>query len=227
MRILLIEDEQRLAEVVGALLIKEKYKVEVRHDGISGLDEALTDRYDLILLDIMLPGLNGLNVLKELREEGVKTPVLMLTAKGEMMDKVIGLDLGADDYLSKPFANEELMARVRALLRRKEDIIQIDALTFGDVLLSPATLNLTKGERIVKLSPKECDVMSFLILRKGHFASKEMLIEKLWGFDSEAEDNHVEVYISFLRKKLKFLKSNIIIKTMRGVGYALEEESHV
>jgi DNA-binding response OmpR family regulator len=227
MTILLIEDEQALAEAVSALLIKENFKVEIRADGVTGLDEALTDRYDLILLDIMLPGLNGLNVLKQLREDGIKTPVLMLTAKGEIMDKVLGLDLGADDYLPKPFAREELMARVRALLRRKDDLISIDALFFGDLLLSPSTLTLTKAEKMVKLSPKECDVMSFLFLRKGLFASKEMIIEKLWGYDSEADDNHVEVYISFLRKKLIFLKSEVVIKTMRGVGYALEEQKHV
>lgn len=227
MTILLIEDEKNLAEVVSALLTKEHYKVVICNDGVSGLDEALTDRYDLILLDIMLPGLSGLKLLKEIRKDGIKTPVLMLTAKGELMDKVLGLDLGADDYLPKPFATEELMARVRALLRRKEDLINIDLLTFGDVNLSPATLNLSKGEQVVKLSPKECEVLSFLILRKGLFASKEMIIEKLWGYDSEAEDNHVEVYVSFLRKKLKFMNSQVTIKTMRGVGYALEEESDV
>ena len=146
----------------------------------------------------------------------------MLTAKGEVSDRVTGLDSGADDYLPKPFATEELLARIRALSRRKGEIQVSDDLNFGDIKLTPSTLMLTKDFQEIKLTLRECELLEFLILRKGLIASKEMIIDKLWGFDSEAEHNNVEVYISFLRKKLSFLKSNVIIATTRGVGYALE-----
>jgi DNA-binding response OmpR family regulator len=192
------------------------------YDGEDGLDYALSDIYDLILLDIMLPKLNGIEVLKEIRKEGLSVPVLMLTAKGEISDRVTGLDSGADDYLPKPFATEELLARIRALSRRKGEVPTTDDLEFGDITLTPSTLMLTKDATEIKLTLRECELMEFLILRKGLIASKEMIIDKLWGFDSEAEHNNVEVYISFLRKKLSFLKSNVVIATTRGVGYALE-----
>ncbi|MCK8060200.1 MULTISPECIES: response regulator transcription factor [unclassified Fusibacter] len=227
MRILLIEDEINLATAVSAILTREKYQVEIKHDGVLGLDEALTDSYDLILLDIMLPELNGLSVLKELRLNKINTPVLLLTAKGDISDKVTGLDLGADDYLPKPFSTDELLARIRALLRRKDQLVDLNKLTFGDVSLNTSTLDMSRLDKKVRLSPKECDVLAFLMLRKGIYTSKEIMIEKLWGFDSQAQDNHVEVYISFLRKKLIYLKSNVTIRTMRGVGYVLEENQDV
>ncbi len=222
MRILLVEDEKHLAEAISQILKKNNYTVDMVHDGEDGLDYALSDIYDLILLDIMLPKLNGIEVLKEIRKEGISVPVLMLTAKGEISDRVTGLDSGADDYLPKPFATEELLARIRALSRRKGEVPTTDDLEFGDITLTPSTLMLTKGATEIKLTLRECELMEFLILRKGLIASKEMIIDKLWGFDSEAEHNNVEVYISFLRKKLSFLKSNVVISTTRGVGYALE-----
>ncbi|OJV66447.1 MAG: DNA-binding response regulator [Clostridiales bacterium 38-18] len=222
MRILLVEDEKHLAEAISQILKKNNYTVDMVHDGEDGLDYALSDIYDLILLDIMLPKLNGIEVLKEIRKEGISVPVLMLTAKGEISDRVTGLDSGADDYLPKPFATEELLARIRALSRRKSEVPTTDDLEFGDITLTPSTLMLTKGATEIKLTLRECELMEFLILRKGLIASKEMIIDKLWGFDSEAEHNNVEVYISFLRKKLSFLKSNVVISTTRGVGYALE-----
>ncbi len=222
MRILLVEDEVHLAEAISQILRKNNFTVDMVHNGEDGLDYGMSQIYDMILLDIMLPKKNGIQVLKELRAEGITVPVLMLTAKGEVSDRVIGLDSGADDYLPKPFATEELMARIRALSRRKGEIQVSDDLDFGDIKLTPSTLVLTKDSQEIKLTLRECELLEFLILRKGLIASKEMIIDKLWGFDSEAEHNNVEVYISFLRKKLSFLKSNVIIATTRGVGYALE-----
>lgn len=222
MRILLVEDEVHLAEAISQILRKNNFTVDMVHNGEDGLDYGLSQIYDMILLDIMLPKKNGIQVLKELRAEGITVPVLMLTAKGEVSDRVIGLDSGADDYLPKPFATEELLARIRALSRRKGEIQVSDDLDFGDIKLTPSTLILTKDSQEIKLTLRECELLEFLILRKGLIASKEMIIDKLWGFDSEAEHNNVEVYISFLRKKLSFLKSNVIIATTRGVGYALE-----
>jgi len=222
MRILLVEDEVHLAEAISQILKKNNFTVDMVHNGEDGLDYGLSQIYDMILLDIMLPKKNGIQVLKELRAEGIKVPVLMLTAKGEVSDRVNGLDSGADDYLPKPFATEELLARIRALSRRKGEIQVSDDLDFGDIKLTPSTLMLTKDSQEIKLTLRECELLEFLILRRGLIASKEMIIDKLWGFDSEAEHNNVEVYISFLRKKLSFLKSNVIIATTRGVGYALE-----
>ena len=222
MRILLVEDEKHLAEAIVQILKKNNYTVDMVHDGEDGLDYALSDIYDIILLDIMLPKLSGLEVLKEIRKAGLSVPVLMLTAKGEISDRVYGLDCGADDYLPKPFASEELLARVRALSRRRGEISATDALQYGDITLTPTTLMLSKDKTEIKLTLKESELLAFLMLRKEMISSKELIIEKLWGFDSEAEHNNVEVYISFLRKKLSFLKSNVSITTTRGVGYTLE-----
>jgi DNA-binding response OmpR family regulator len=222
MRILLVEDELHLAEAISQILKKQNYTVDMVHDGEAGLDYALSDIHDLIILDIMLPKMNGLDVLSTLREENILTPVLMLTAKGEISDRVRGLDSGADDYLPKPFATEELLARIRALSRRKGEIVSSEAMHFGDIALNTETLLLSKGSKEIKLTLRESELLEFLILRKGLIASKELIIDKLWGFDSEAEHNNVEVYISFLRKKLNYLGSNAMITTTRGVGYALE-----
>lgn len=222
MRILLVEDEKPLAEAISQILKRNNYTVDMVHDGEEGLDYGLSDIYDLILLDIMLPKMNGLNVLKQLRKSGIKTTVLMLTAKGQIEDKVIGLDSGADDYLAKPFATEELLARIRALSRRKSDILAEDVLSYGDVQLNTTTLTLSKETKEIKLTLRESELMEFLILRKNTLSSKELIIDKLWGFDSNAEHNHVEVYVSFLRKKLQYLNSSVKISTTRGVGYGLE-----
>ncbi len=222
MRILIVEDEVHLAEALGQILKKNNYAVDTVHDGESGLDNALSNIYDLILLDIMLPKMDGINILKHIREEGIIVPVILLTAKGEISDKVIGLDSGADDYLAKPFATEELLARIRAMSRRKGEILSDNALKYKDIELNTSTLKLSTSKKEVKLTLKESELLEFLILRKNIATSKELIIEKLWGFDSEVEHNHVEVYISFLRKKLVFLNSKAKISTVRGVGYILE-----
>jgi len=227
MRILLVEDERHLAEAVAQILKKNHYTVDVVHNGEDGVDYALTGIYDLIIMDIMMPKLNGIDALKAIRKESLATPVIMLTAKGEISDRVIGLDSGADDYLPKPFATEELLARIRALSRRKADQLLPEGHHFGDIDLDTATLTLSVASQSIKLTLRESELLEFLILRKGMIASKELIIEKLWGFDSEAEHNNVEVYISFLRKKLSFLKSKVAITTTRGVGYALEVTDHV
>jgi two-component system, OmpR family, response regulator ArlR len=224
MRILVVEDELHLAEALTQILRKNNYTVDTVNDGEAGLDNALSDIYDLIILDIMLPKMDGICILKEIRKEGLGVPVILLTAKCEISDKVIGLDSGADDYLPKPFATEELLARVRALSRRKGEVLVSNNLIFGDIELNISTLKLTKGSKEVKLILKEGQLLELLITRKNIASSKELIIEKLWGFDAEVEHNHVEVYISFLRKKLVFLNSKVIINTVRGVGYILGEE---
>lgn len=222
MRILIVEDEKHLAEAVAQILKRQNYTVDVVHNGEDGLDYGLSGIYDLIVLDIMLPIMNGIDILKNLRKEGIIIPVILLTAKGDINDRVVGLDSGADDYLPKPFATEELLARIRALSRRKADIQMEDDLSFGDVKLNPATLMLSREEQQIKLTLRESELLEYLMIRKGLITSKELIIEKLWGYDSEAEHNNVEVYISFLRKKLQFLKSNVVVTTTRGVGYSLE-----
>lgn len=222
MRILIVEDEIHLAEALAQILRKNNYTVDAVNDGKSGLDNALSDIYDLIILDIMLPEMDGITVLKNIRKEGMSTPVILLTARGEVSDKVIGLDSGADDYLAKPFATEELLARIRAASRRKGEVLQDNTLKFGDIELNTATLKLTKGGKEIKLILKESELLELLILRKTSITSKELVIEKLWGYDSDAEHNNVEVYVSFLRKKLSFLDSSVAINTVRGVGYVLE-----
>lgn len=224
MRILIVEDEHRLAEALAQILQKHRYTVDTVHDGKDGLAYALTGVYDVIVLDIMLPRMDGIGVLRHLRKEKVSTPVILLTAKGEVADKVAGLDSGADDYLAKPFATDELLARIRAASRRRGEVPADPLVRFGDLALDPASLVLTSGDRQVRLILKEKELLEQLIERKGTVTPKEMIIEKLWGFDSEAGDNHVEVYISFLRKKLAHLESGVVIQTVRGVGYRLAEQ---
>ncbi|MDY3030743.1 MAG: response regulator transcription factor [Clostridia bacterium] len=223
MRILVVEDERHLAEALSHLLRKNNYTADVSYDGESGLDNALSDIYDVIVLDIMLPKLDGISVLKELRREGITTPVILLTAKGDVADKVRGLDCGADDYLAKPFNTEELLARIRALGRRRGEIVPSDAIEFHGLSLDTHNMILSENGSEIQLSLKECELMEYLMLHKGGVASKEQIIEKLWGFESEAEANHVEVYVSFLRKKLRFIKSKTSITAVRGVGYKLEQ----
>lgn len=225
MRILIVEDEVNLAEALSQILKKNNYSVDVVHDGQSGLDNALCGIYDLLLLDIMLPEMDGITVLKKLRDEGIATPVIMLTAKGEVNDKITGLDYGADDYVAKPFSTGELLARIRAALRRRGEVVPEDSLKFGDIELSTANLKLMCKGKELKVILKESELMELLMVRKTAVTSKEQIIEKLWGFDSDVEHNNVEVYISFLRKKLVFLQSSVKINTIRGVGYVLEATS--
>ena len=221
MKVLLVEDEKYLAEAIAEVLKKKNYDIDLSFDGEDGLDNALSGVYDIILLDIMLPKLDGLSILKEIRTEGVTTPVILLTAKGEVEDRVVGLDTGADDYLPKPFKMEELLARMRAVSRRRGELLPDGILSYGDIEFNPVTLVLSKNDKSFNLTLKESRLLEFLIINKGHSLSSDAIIEKVWGYDSDAEDNHVHVYISFLRKKLGNLGSNVKIKTIRNVGYAL------
>lgn len=222
MRLLIVEDEARLADTLRQLLYRQGYTADVCHDGVSGLDNALTGIYDLVVLDVMLPGMNGFQVAQKLRAANVSTPVLMLTAKSSLDDRVHGLDCGADYYLTKPFEPKELLACIRALTRRQPELRQTDALKYGDLRLEKTSFTLSCGERSVRLSRKEFDMMEMLMLNQKLVITKEKLLLKVWGYESDAEDNNVEVYISFLRKKLDHLHSQVKIRTIRMVGYCLE-----
>lgn len=221
MKLLLIEDERNLSDALVHILKKEKYQVDAAYDGEDGYDMASTGIYDVIILDLMLPKMDGIEVLKSLREAQVATPVLVLSALNTTVDKVKGLDAGADDYLAKPFLPEELLARIRALLRRKTDSINEDILTYGDITLNISSYELSKGAKSVKVSLKECEIMKYLLSRPKFVVTKDELIIKIWGYDSDAEYNNIEVYISFLRKKLSFIGAKTEITTVRGVGYRL------
>ena len=225
MRVLIVEDEVRLAETLRDLLDTEHYAADVCHDGESGLDNALSDIYDLVILDVMLPKKDGFSVLRALRQEGKTVPVLMLSARSELSDRVEGLDCGADYYLTKPFEPKELLACVRMLTRRQPEQRVSNVLEYGDLRLEPYTFELACGERSVRLSRKEFDMMELLLRSREMVLTKESLIVKLWGYESDAEDNNVEVYISFLRKKLEHLRSRVKIRTIRMVGYRLEQEA--
>jgi len=222
MRVLIIEDEVRLAATLRDLLELNGYTADTCHDGESGLDNALTGIYDVILLDVMLPKLDGFTVLRRLRAAAMATPVLMLTARSEVGDRVEGLDSGADYYLTKPFEPKELLACVRALVRRQPELRTSEDLQYGDLTLEKNSFHLSCGERSVRLSRKEFDLMELLMRNREMVLTKENLLVKIWGYESDAEDNNVEVYISFLRKKLDHLRSSVRIKTIRMVGYCLE-----
>lgn len=221
MRVLLVEDERHMAEAIAQVLKKNNYSVDLAHDGEYGLDCALSGIYDMIVLDIMLPKLDGISVLRELRHNGIVTPVILLTAKGETEDKVRGLDSGADDYLAKPFQAEELLARLRALGRRKGELIHDNILRFEDIELNPLTLDLWCCDKSFRLTLKEGQLLELLLKHSRMILPTTMIIEKLWGFETEAEDSHVQVYVSFLRKKLTQLDSVVKIKSVRGAGYVL------
>lgn len=220
MKILLVDDEKQLVDALTVILKQNNYSVDSALDGESGLDLALSGIYDLIILDVMMPCLDGFSVLKRLRENKIQAPVLILSAKSELDDKVSGLNWGADDYMTKPFNTDEFLARIRALLRRKEKFTG-DVLTFGDVSLDRDTLELVKGDKKIALGKKEFQILEMLILAEGKCIDKERFIEKIWGYDSEAEYNTIEVYISFIRKKLTLIGANAEIKSLRGVGYVL------
>ena len=225
MRLLIVEDEVRLADTLRQLLNRQGYTADVYYDGVSGLDNATTGIYDLMVLDVMLPGMNGFQVVKKLREAGVTTPVLMLTAKSDVSDRIHGLDCGADYYLTKPFEPEELLACVRTLLRRSGGQLQeSDTLTWGDLSLERTTFTLSCAEREVRLSRREYDLIELLMRNGNQVVTKEQMLVKVWGYDSQAEDNNVEVYISFLRRKLTHLHSAVKIKTLRMLGYCLTQE---
>lgn len=221
MRILIVEDETRLAETLRQFMEDQRYQADMVGDGADGVDYGLTGQYDLIILDVMLPKVDGFEVARRLRSAHISTPILMLTARDDISDKIGGLDCGADDYMTKPFDSGELMARVRALTRRQGEVLG-DVLKVGDLSLECSSRLLRVGERSVRLGFKEFEVMRLLMVNSRAVVSKETLIAKIWGLDSEAEDNNVEVYISFLRKKLAYLGSRIAISTVRKVGYYLE-----
>ena len=222
MRVLIVEDEVRLAETLRDLLELERYTADICHDGESGLDNALSDIYDLVILDVMLPKKDGFSVLRALRQAGKTVPVLMLSARSELADRVEGLDCGADYYLTKPFEPKELLACIRALTRRQPELRPTDTLSCGDLTLEKNSFSLSCGGRSVRLSHKEYDMMELFMLNQKLVITKENLLLKIWGYESDAEDNNVEVYVSFLRKKLEHLHSQVKIKTIRMVGYCLE-----
>lgn len=222
MKILIIEDEKDLASVLAEMLKQEGYNVSKVHNGIDGLDYALTNTYDVIILDIMLPQMNGIEVLKEIRKNGINSSILMLTAKSEIEDKINGLDNGADDYLTKPFVSKEFLARVRALSRRNNKEYLGNQLIFGDICVDKNKHELLKDTQKIKLSQKEYAILEMLILNKGNILSKEQFTQKIWGYNTDIEYNSIEVYISFVRRKLNAIQSNVKINTVRGLGYVLE-----
>ena len=224
MQILVIEDEKRLAEALQQILSEKKYMVDLAFDGADGYDMAVSGIYDVIILDVMLPKMNGLQVAQKLRKEKISTPILMLTAKDQISDKVTGLDAGADDYMTKPFSPDELFARLRALTRRQGEVV-IDEITYEGLRLNLSTCDLTNGEMSVHLNYKEFEIMKILLQNPHTVTPKEDLIVKVWGYDSNAVDNNVEVYISFLRKKLDFIHSDVEIVSLRKVGYRLENRA--
>ena len=222
MKLLLVEDEKQLSEALQQILIKNKYTVDAVYNGDEGLDYALTDVYDVIILDIMLPKLNGIEILKMIRKRKISTPVILLTAKGSVEDRILGLDSGADDYLPKPFSPDELLARLRALTRRNGDFINENILEFSDIKLNLSTYDMEVNDNSITLTQKEFEILKYFMQRPKLVVSKDDLITKLWGFDSDIEHNNIEVYISFLRKKLAYVESNVKITTKRRVGYRLE-----
>ena len=224
MRLLLAEDEKELSKALCAILKHNNYSVDAVFNGQDALDYGLCENYDGIILDIMMPKKNGLDVLKELRAQGVSTPVLMLTAKAEVDDRILGLDLGADDYLTKPFSMGELLARIRAVTRRKSEFSP-NLLTSGNISLNRETFELSADNNSIRLGNKEFQMMEMLMSNPGRLISTEQFMERIWGYETEAEINVVWVYISYLRKKLSTINANVEIKAVRGVGYTLEEKN--
>lgn len=222
MRILLIEDEKRMAQALREILRQEKYEVDHYGNGLDGLVAIESNIYDIVVLDVMLPGIDGYEIAKRVRSKGITTPILMLTAKAELDDKVTGLDSGADDYLTKPFMTKELLARLRALGRRTLGVPD-GMLSFADIKLDTNTLALTcaRNGQCVRLSEKEYRILEYLIANAGQILTREQLAVKIWGYENEAEYNNVEVYMSFTRKKLSFVEAKTEIKAVRGVGYEL------
>jgi len=225
MRLLLVEDEKRMAQALCEILRLEKYEVDHYATGPEGLAAMESNIYDIVILDVMLPGMNGFEIARQVRSKGIVTPILMLTAKTELDDKVTGLDSGADDYLTKPFMTKELLARLRALGRRALGTTD-GTLCFGDIALdtNALTLTCTANSQSVRLSEKEYRILEYLIVNSGQILTREQLAVKIWGFESEAEYNNVEVYMSFTRKKLAFVGARTEIKAVRGIGYELRWE---
>lgn len=227
--VLIVEDEKNIVDILRFNLQKEGYATLEAFDGVTGLRLALDENPDLILLDLMLPGMDGFEVCRRVRESGSSTPILMLTARGELEDKVQGLDSGADDYLIKPFLTEELLARLRALVRRSSGMNDEMQLSGGDIVLDETTLtlrNVHTGES-VRLGDKEFRILEYFLRNRGRILTREQLAQRVWGYDSDAEYNKIEVYLTFTRKKLAFIGSDTKIKAVRGVGYELQLPAEV
>lgn len=222
MNILIIEDEYSLADAIAETLKEEKFNVNIETNGEDGENEALTENYDLILLDVMLPKKNGFDILKTLGQAKIKTPVIMLTAKSEIEDKLNGLEHGADDYITKPFAMRELMARIKAVLKRTNNIENTECLEYGDLVLDIKNAKLKSYNNEIQISGKELELLEQLLINQNQISSRESLAQRIWGYESDTEYNNVEVYITFVRRKLKLIESKVYIKAIRGVGYKLE-----
>ncbi len=222
MNILLVDDERQFTDALAVILKQQNYSVDCAHNGEEGLDYINSGIYDLVILDIMMPKMDGFTLLKIIRSKNIDVPVLMLSAKSELSDKIDGLNFGADDYITKPFHTDELLARIKALLRRKEKYTG-NTLSFNDISLDRDSFELIKGEKKILLGKKEFQILEMLMLNNGKSIDKEKFIEKIWGFDTDAEYNTIEVYVSFLRKKLVAVGANTEIKSLRGIGYTLGE----
>ncbi|MET3211854.1 UNVERIFIED_CONTAM: DNA-binding response OmpR family regulator [Paenibacillus sp. PvR008] len=219
-KILLIEDEKNLARFIELELKHESYEVTVNYEGRKGLESALSEEWDIILLDLMLPGLNGIEVCRRIRKTK-QTPIIMLTARDGVMDKVMGLDSGADDYIPKPFAIEELLARMRSLLRRSGSVEDTNQIIYNGLVLDSEARVLTKGQQIIELTKREFDLLSILMQNIGRVMTRERLLELIWGYDSEVETNVVDVYIRYLRSKIDEPGEPSFIQTLRGLGYVI------
>lgn len=226
MKILIVEDEFALADALRDRLTQENYEVDIASDGITGHDKAMTGAYDIVIMDGMLPGKDGTEIIYEMRKAGVTTPVLMLTARSDLMDKLKGLDAGADDYMTKPFEVEELLARLRALIRRNYGQEE-NILTVGNLSLDRknSSLRNTESNQTISLAGKEFKILEYFMDNPGKALTREQISERIWGHEDNVEYNNVEVYVSFIRKKLKFLKTNVCIRAVRGVGYRLDVEA--
>ena len=221
-RLLIVEDDIKLAQALGRILEESDYTVDMVHDGTTGRDWAVVGNYDAIILDVMMPGMDGYEVVREIRHANIDTPVLMLTARGSVSDNIAGLDHGADDYMTKPFSPAELMAHLRGLMRRQGSVIS-ETVDAGDVSLKLDSHELVRNGKTIHLSKTEFALAKMLMSNKERILPKEMIIEKIWGIESNAADNNVEAYVSFLRKKLRYLESNARIETIRKVGYKFAE----
>jgi heavy metal response regulator len=223
MRILVIEDEKKVASFIKRGLEAASYSVDMEYDGTAGLDRLLKSEYDLIILDVMLPGIDGLSLMKKIRERQIDVPILLLTARVTVADRVMGLDLGADDYLTKPFAFEELLARVRALLRRGAAAIPV-VLAIADLRLDPATREVTRGNKRIDLTPKEYALLEFFLRRRDQVLSRAVIAQHVWGVNYDTFTNIIDVYVNYLRKKIDDDFEPKLIHTVRGAGYVLKEE---
>jgi DNA-binding response OmpR family regulator len=222
-RILVVEDSVRLADTLAEALTNENYVVDIARDGCAGAEQIMSGIYDLVILDLMLPKKNGYKVLEEIRREGETVPVIILTAKNELEDKLQGFTVGADDYVTKPFEMRELLMRIQAVTRRYEGQ-ELTELKAGNLCLNHATAEISNCDtgKTMQIAGKELQLMELLLRNAGQVLEKEQIATRIWGYESEAEYNHVEVYVSFLRKKMKFLKVNVGIRAVRGVGYIME-----